>query len=165
MRISDTCAPIPPSISVDAVSLQSDHSPSPPRILLAEDNPQDVFLLKEAFSNERLNVELECVGNGDDLLDRLRLVAGGAPIHPVGLLLLDAHLPRRNAEEVLAVLREEKTVLEFPIVVLTTLISEPERIRLLGLGVREVLSKPLDLNEYYKLAQHLNSMLTKRAIP
>jgi two-component system sensor histidine kinase/response regulator len=140
----------------------SDHSSSSARILLAEDNPQDIFLLKEAFLNEHLNIEIDCVGNGDELLDRLQSFIAGRAVLP-GLLLLDAHLPRRNAEEVLAVLHADNTVLPFPIVVLTTLISDQERIRLLGLGVREVLSKPLDLNEYYVLAQHLNSMLNKGA--
>jgi DNA-binding response OmpR family regulator len=128
------------------------------RILLAEDNPQDVFLLKEAFEAEKLDVELDCVTDGDELLARLLGIAAD-DTNAYGLVLLDSHLPRRDTEDVLAILQEQQKSLSMPVIVLTSLISEQDKGRLLDLGVNEVLSKPLDLNEYFSLVRQLNSLL------
>jgi len=132
------------------------------RILLAEDNPQDEFLLREALVNEGVKVELDCVQDGDELLKRLiQLDRDEAPCY--GLVLLDAHLPRRNAGEVLSILSADNKSLNLPVVVLTTMLSEQDKAHLLALGVREVLSKPLDLNEYFSLARRLKSILLGNA--
>jgi CheY-like chemotaxis protein len=129
------------------------------RILVAEDNPQDFFLLKEAFQGEALEVELDCLTDGDQLLERLlELADESSPSY--GLVLLDAHLPRRTAEEVLKMLQLARKSLSIPVIVLTTLLSDKDKARLRNAGVSEVLSKPLDLTEYFSLAQHLNSRLT-----
>jgi CheY-like chemotaxis protein len=128
------------------------------RILLAEDNPQDVYLLKEAFEVENLDVELDCVSDGDELLTRLLRIAADDG-DKYDLVLLDSHLPRRDTEDVLVILQSQQKSLSVPVIVLTSLISEPDKVRLLDLGVNEVLSKPLDLNEYFSLVRQLNSVL------
>ena len=127
------------------------------RILLAEDNPHDCFLLEEAFSNANIAVHIECVPDGDQLLNRLREAQGGNS--PFGLIVLDAHLPRRSAEEVLTAIQDGHDQLDIPVVVLSSLISEQEKKRFLELGVHSNLSKPLDLNEYLDLARNLEKIL------
>jgi DNA-binding response OmpR family regulator len=128
------------------------------RILLAEDNPQDVFLLKEAFEAEELDIKLDCVSDGDQLLTRL-LALGGQDPNSYHLVLLDSHLPRRTAEDVLTIVNARQQRFDTPIIVLTNLISEQEKGRLVCLGVKEVFAKPLDLNEYASLVRQLNSIL------
>jgi len=128
------------------------------RILLAEDNPQDVLLLREAFSAENVIVEIDCVSDGDQLLTRLAALTGDG-CDAYGLVLLDFYMPRRTAEEVLTELNRQQRRLGMPVVVVTTLISENDKNRLLSLGVSEVLSKPVDLHEYSALAKHLASLL------
>lgn len=129
------------------------------RILLAEDNPNDVVLLKEAFMAEKLDVEIDCVTDGDQLLKLLTALGEGTQ-NPYALVILDVRLPRRSAEEVLLLLAEQELRLGVPLIVLTTLISEQERARLMRLGVTEVLSKPFDLAEYFTLARKLGALLT-----
>jgi DNA-binding response OmpR family regulator len=128
------------------------------RILLAEDNPQDVFLLKEAFEAEKLDVTLDCISDGDELLTRLLDLSRQDPTS-YELVLLDSHLPRRSAEDVLTILNAQEQSLDVPVIVLTNLISDQEKGRLLDLGVKDVLAKPLDLSEYASLVRQLNSIL------
>ena len=128
------------------------------RILLAEDNPNDVVLLKEAFMAEKLDVEIDCVTDGDQLLKLLTALGEGTQ-NPYALVILDVRLPRRSAEEVLLLLAEQELRLGVPLIVLTTLISEQERARLMRLGVTEVLSKPFDLKEYFALARKIGAFL------
>ena len=129
------------------------------RILLAEDNPNDVVLLKEVFVTEKLDVEIDCVTDGDQLLKLLTALGEGTPNH-YGLVIIDGRLPKRSAEEVLLLLAEQQIRLGVPLIVLSTLISEQEKTRLIRLGVTEVLSKPFDLAEYFTLARKLGALLT-----
>ena len=138
----------------------SDPDPNSPshKILLAEDNPHDVFLLKEAFSVERLNVEIDHVDDGEKLY--VRLVALSEHAKPAyGLVLMDFHLPRKSAEEVLMALQAEQRKVGIPLVVLTSVISDTDKKNLLKLGVKEVLSKPFDMGEYFALARRLGSLM------
>ena len=123
------------------------------RILLAEDNPHDQFLLEESFAAENLNVQIDSVSDGDQLIERLRAAAGSYSV-----IVLDAHLPKRSAEEVLAVLQAEQGQLPVPVVVLTSLLPEAQKIRFQELGVRAILTKPLDLDEYLVLARTIHGM-------
>jgi CheY-like chemotaxis protein len=134
------------------------------RILLAEDNPQDVFLLQEAFTNANLTVEIQSVNDGDELLKRLLREEPSAP-PSIDLVLLDVRLPRRTAPEVLQMLRARRPHFDVPIVVLSSLISPQDRARFVELGTREVLSKPLDLEDYVGMAKTLYSFIRKDEVP
>lgn len=103
-------------------------------------------------------MEIDAVHDGDQLLARLTTLGSDAR-NTYGLVVLDYHLPRRSAEEVLIALNQQQRNLGIPLVVMTTLISEGEKRRLSKLGVREILSKPFDLSEYFALARTLSSML------
>ena len=129
------------------------------RILLAEDNPYDVLLLREAFSAEKLDIEIDCVRDGDQLLGRLLELADDGGGQEYGIVLLDFHLPRRSAEEVLLLLNQQQRRVGIPLVILTTMISEQHKKRLFSLGVSQVLAKPFDLQGYFTLAQTLSSLL------
>ena len=139
-------------------ALPSSIAPSGRRILLAEDNPQDVFLLREAFLSENIPADFDCVPDGDQLLERLlSLFAGGRD--PYALVVLDAHLPKRSAEEVLCALSRQQKRLNVPVVVLTNMISDRDKEKLLGLGVCEIFSKPLDLSDYFSLVHRLAALM------
>ncbi|HEY3742738.1 MAG TPA: response regulator [Bryobacteraceae bacterium] len=125
------------------------------KILLAEDNPQDVFLLTEAFLTENIPVQIDCVEDGDQLLTLLT----GDGCGSYGLAVLDAHLPKRSAEEVLTLLGRQQKRPSMPLIILTTLASNQEKDRLMELGVKEILAKPFDLNEYFALAKKLGALL------
>lgn len=79
-------------------------------VLLAEDDENDVFLVRRAFERSGVRGRLEVVSTGQDAID---YVAGAGPFadrsrHPFpALLLLDLKLPRRTGLEVLEWLRRE----------------------------------------------------------
>src|SRR5690606_39229967 len=71
------------------------------------------------------------------------------------LLLLDFYLPKKNAQEVSAQLRDAGLTKHGPIVVLSSHVSAAQRRDLLASGVHDVLRKPDDLNGYAELARRL----------
>lgn len=125
---------------------------------MAEDNPHDHYLLLEAFSTEQLDVDVQCVSDGNQLLSRLRGLRNSAD-NNFHLVLLDVNLPCLSAEEVLSILRSEQNTVDVPIVVLSSMVPDQQKHRLAELGVHTILSKPLDLDEYLELAKTLDSII------
>jgi CheY-like chemotaxis protein len=70
-------------------------SPAPARIMVVEDEAGDVYLLREALSDHRINYELTCFEDGDEAI--CGLDAGFIP----DLILVDLNLPRRDGFDVL----------------------------------------------------------------
>jgi two-component system, chemotaxis family, response regulator Rcp1 len=135
------------------LSNHSDSSLPTQTILCAEDNPHDRYFLGEAFETIGLNVKIETVTDGDELLQRLT--------NPISydLVVMDANLPRRNALEVLATIQSKGQPMPSPVVVVSSFLSQPHRDKLEALGVRAVFTKPMDFDQYLQLAKTLSKFL------
>jgi CheY-like chemotaxis protein len=127
-------------------------------ILLVEDNPDDVLLIKRAFKKAGLAHSLQIASHGEAAVDYL---AGAGPYadrdkHPFPvLMLLDLQLPRRSGHEVLAWLREQEGLRRLPVVVLTSS-REPNDInRAYDLGANSYLVKPVSFDTLLDMVQVL----------
>ena len=113
-------------------------------ILVAEDNPDDVFLLKRAFTQARVNAGVEFVEDGEDVIEYLKSGKRPAPPrrHPFpSLLLLDLKMPRVDGFDVLDWVRRQPGMKRMLIVVLTSS-SEPRDVnRAYDLGANSFLCK------------------------
>jgi two-component system, chemotaxis family, chemotaxis protein CheY len=116
----------------------------PCRVLLIEDDPDDVFLFERALDRMRARtgreVALEHAGDGldaayqvsiDDLKNRLPDV-----------LVLDLNMPRLNGVKFLHALRATFELRDLPVVVLTTSTVRPVHEEALGAGADTVFVKP-----------------------
>src|SRR5512132_2547028 len=92
-------------------------------ILIAEDDENDVFLIKRALHQAQFDNPLQVVQNGEEAIAYLK---GSAPYedrdkHPMpALLLLDLKMPRKNGFEVLSWVRQHPEYNSLAIVVLTS---------------------------------------------
>ena len=129
----------------------------PLRILLAEDNTLDCVLLEESFLVAGLDVQIDVIPDGEQFMDLL--LRDPRTLATYGLIVLDAHLPRCSTEEMLVGLRDLGAEWTPPVIVFSSMIAETERVRLLSYGARQVLTKPLDLDEYVALAKHFHAVL------
>jgi CheY-like chemotaxis protein len=132
-------------------------------ILVAEDDDNDVFLIKRAFHQAQFDNPLQVVVNGEDAIAYLR---GSPPFedrdkHPApALLLLDLKMPRKNGFEVLGWIRERPEFNSLPVVVLTSSQESADINRAYALGANSYLVKPASflslvdminrLKEYFK---------------
>lgn len=78
-------------------------------VLLAEDNPADVFLVQEAFRAHDIRVDLRVFGDGAAAIRFIENSEGDLGMPCPVLALLDLNLPKRNGLEILARLRASRT--------------------------------------------------------
>ena len=127
-------------------------------ILLVEDNPDDVLLLKRAFKKAGLPHALQIASHGEEALDYL---AGDGRYadrdkHPFpALMLLDLQLPRRSGHEVLEWLRAQDDLRRLPVVVLTSSREPTDINRAYDLGANSYLVKPVSFDALLEMVQVL----------
>lgn len=117
-------------------------------ILMAEDDPDDQLLTKEALDKASLQNEVHFVDDGVELLDYL-YQRGEYKVNRnakrPGIILLDLNLPRMDGREALAVIKSDEDLRRIPIIVLTTSRSEEDILRSYNLGVSGYIPKPATL--------------------
>lgn len=131
----------------------------PFQILLIEDNPADVYLLRMALTNARLSFELKVIDDGALALAYVQR-HGEDPSSPIpDLAVLDLNLPKIEGLQILQAIRSSLRFAEVPVVITTSSRSEEERARSVELGVKEFLTKPPDLESFLKMGTILKDIL------
>jgi len=129
------------------------------QILLVEDDPNDVLLLKRAFRRANIVNPLQVIADGEAAVHYLSGVGTYAdrqsyPL-PV-LMLLDLKLPRRSGHEVLAWLRQQPGLKRLPVVVLTSSQEHIDIDKAYDLGANSYLVKPVGFDALIEMVRKLN---------
>ncbi len=129
---------------------------SPLDVLLVEDNPGDVRLMKEALQEDKLVYNLHVVVDGEQAMDFL-LQKGDFTRSPrPDLILLDLNLPRKDGREVLAEVKNDPDLKHIPVVILTSSKAEQDIIKTYELHANCYISKPVDLEQFTKVVKSIN---------
>jgi chemotaxis family two-component system response regulator Rcp1 len=131
------------------------------RILLAEDNDGDVYLVRRALQKEGLAHQLQIARNGEEALSILQDAENGKEATLPDLILLDLNLPRIDGGQVLAHIRRTSTFDQTPVIVLTSSDSPKDREMALGLGATLYFRKPTDLASFMRLGAVIQQTLRK----
>ncbi|HZD40552.1 MAG TPA: response regulator [Terriglobales bacterium] len=122
-----------------------DHG-KPIALLMADDDPDDRMLAKEALAEVRLANDLFFVEDGAELMDYL--YHRGKHSNPCdsprpGLILLDLNMPREDGREALRKIKADPDLRQIPIIVLTTSKAEEDIYRTYDLGASSFITKPV----------------------
>ncbi|MCX8071448.1 MAG: response regulator [Candidatus Binatia bacterium] len=120
----------------------------PARILLVEDNPDDVELVKRALRRGHVDNPLTVIGNGRDALDLLVREANRFDRAPFDLVLLDLTLPGLDGRVLLQEIQADKRLRRMPVLVLTGSAREEDWISSYKSGAVAFLRKPFDLHGF-----------------
>jgi CheY-like chemotaxis protein len=115
-------------------------------ILIADDDPDDRELTRDALQECRLANDVSFVEDGEELLDYLHRRgkhAGRAGEPLPGLILLDLNMPRKDGREALKEIKAQPEFRRIPIVVLTTSKADEDILRTYDLGVNSYVTKPV----------------------
>ena len=121
------------------------------RVLVAEDDPNDIFLLQRAFHRTGSLLPFNFVRDGQEAINYLSGVGTfrDREAYPMPvLLLLDLKMPRRTGLEVLKWLRHEPRVRRIPAIVYSSS-AEPRDVNgAYELGASSYVVKPMDSEQW-----------------
>ncbi|MEW5747716.1 MAG: response regulator [Candidatus Thermoplasmatota archaeon] len=127
------------------------------RILLVEDNPDDVELTLRAFRKNRILNEVAVVRDGEEALDYLfcRGAFADREHENPAVVLLDLKLPKIDGFEVLRRIRAEERTKMLPVVILTSSKEQQDLVTGYSLGANSYVRKPVDFEQFTDAAQKL----------
>lgn len=127
------------------------------RIVLIEDNPADVFLIKEALKVHGIHHQLEWFVDGESAVNHVERL--GPASDPPELILLDLNLPKLDGKQVLARIRRHPQLAKTIVAILTSSNSLNDRQETARLGANYYIQKPPTLDEFMGLGGTIKSLL------
>lgn len=124
-------------------------------ILMADDDPEDRLLARDALETACIENPLYCVEDGEDLLDFLHRRGRYADAPRPGLILLDLNMPRKGGLEALEEIRSDLSLRTIPVVILTTSDDDEDVVRSYDLGVNSFITKPASFTALVEAMQTL----------
>lgn len=130
-----------------------------PRILLAEDNDNDLELTVAALRSHRIANEVDVVHDGAEALDYLyrRGRFARRPDGPLALVLLDLKMPKVDGLEVLRRIKADPDLRLTPVVMLTSSREEVDLLQSYQLGVNAYVVKPVEFAEFMEAVRQLGA--------
>jgi CheY-like chemotaxis protein len=118
-------------------------------ILLAEDNPADADLTREAFKEARIINRLHHVTDGEEALAFMRREGKYADAPRPDFVILDLNMPRKDGHEVLEAMNEDENLSSIPVMVLTSSREDEDIINAFYHHAKCYSSKPVDMNMFF----------------
>jgi len=125
----------------------------PIRILIAEDNAADAYLLKSALSREFKNCDLQFLSDGDEAFRFLSRLDPYRDAPRPDIILLDLNLPKRDGLELLQLIRNTEDLRNVPVAVLS---SAPEDLARPSLqNADRYIKKPMNLEAFMRIGHEV----------
>lgn len=129
-------------------------------ILLIEDNPTDVELVRRALGVAGLSCDLTVLEDGAEALALLRRSETEAVIPD--LVVLDLNLPKHDGVEVLQAMRATTRFTAVPVAILSSSSSPRERAKIEQFRISRFITKPPDLDQFMKIGFILKDLVAAK---
>lgn len=126
-------------------------SVEPIEILLAEDNDDDVVMIRKTFEQSKIMNMIQVVKDGEEALAYLRREGKYKEAKLPGMLMLDIKMPKKDGLEVLREVKADPNFRHLPIIMLTTSKREEDVLESYQGGACSYISKPLGLQNFQEV--------------
>ncbi|GJQ22851.1 MAG: response regulator [Planctomycetia bacterium] len=128
-------------------------------ILIAEDDPDDRLILKDAFEEAGVHHVIHYVEDGQELMDYLHARRkhsrpNNAP-HPA-IILLDLNMPRKNGQDALREIKSDPDLKRIPVIIMTTSKRVEDISLVYDLGANSYVLKPTDFTTLVMIVKGLS---------
>jgi len=121
----------------------------PFRIMIADDDSDDIQLTKDCFIKNKLPVYVHEVGDGQVLIDYLKKITNISNSRDLPqLIILDLNMPRKSGLEALEELKQDDNLRKIPVVIFSTSEASKDVARAYELGASCFVSKPNSFEEW-----------------
>jgi CheY-like chemotaxis protein len=129
--------------------------------VLAEDNPADVGLVRQALRQHEVHCELRIIADGEQVLSFIRGLDLDSTLPCPDLLLLDLYLPKRDGNEVLRHLRASERCGQTRVVVLTSSDAPSDQQIAERNAAVHYFRKPSSLGQFMDLGRIVKDVLSR----
>lgn len=126
-------------------------------LLLVEDNPGDVRLMKEAFKEGKVLCKINVVEDGVTAMQYLRKEGTYREVSRPDIIMLDLNLPKKDGREVLEEIKSDEDLKRIPVVILTTSSDEQDILKSYNLHANCYITKPVDLEKFIHLVKSIET--------
>lgn len=126
---------------------------------MADDDPDDRMLMKEALDENNLSNAIHFVEDGEELVHYL-YKKGKFTTQPTfrpGLILLDLNMPKIDGREALKIIKSDRDLRRIPVIILTTSNSEWDITNTYDLGVNSFICKPVRFDQLIEIIRAIGS--------
>lgn len=128
-------------------------------VVLLEDNPTDIFVIRKVLASCGLDLELRIFRDGQEALRYLQDLDRDPSSPCPALFLVDLNVPKVDGIDVLRQLRRGSRCQRTPVIVVTSSTAEPDRAAAQRSGADAYFQKPKDLTAYMELAEVIKRVL------
>ena len=128
-------------------------------ILIADDDPDDRILARDALVESKVMNTVKFVEDGQELLDYLNRrgkLVDPASSPTASIILVDLNMPRVDGRTAIAAIKSDPALRHIPITVLTTSRADEDIFRSYSLGVNSYITKPVSFEGLVRVMQSLN---------
>lgn len=130
-------------------------SMKPIHILLVEDNEGDIILTRDALEEYKIITQLSIARDGKEALDFLEVQllqnSGNLP----DLILLDINLPKKSGHEVLEIIKQNESLKQIPVIILTTSSSDQDIHRSYKSHANCFITKPVEAEHFLEVVSKI----------
>jgi two-component system, chemotaxis family, response regulator Rcp1 len=134
-------------------------------ILLIEDNPGDVLLVREALREHGVTAPLFVITDGEKAVEFIESLGKDGDRPCPALVLLDLNLPKRTGHDVLSRMREMKRCEHTPVVILSSSDAPADRRAAAAFDISRYIRKPSTLDEFMMIGGVIRQLLGREAGP
>ncbi len=120
-------------------------------ILLVEDSPADVRLMKEVIRECDLDCNLHVVEDGSKAIDFLQRIDRFESVPRPDMILLDLNMPKEDGYDVLDAIRSSRDLSSIPVIVLSSSSSKIDIRSAYQLNANCYITKPAGLSDFVKV--------------
>jgi len=137
------------------VATMSDRK-EPLTVLLVEDNAADIMLMEEVIADYGIDVNLHVVTDGVAAIDYLKQHGEYSDAPRPNLVILDLNLPKKHGLEVLAEIKDDHSLKQIPVLVMSTSSSPQDVVRSYQLHANCFVRKPHDLETFSRVVKAID---------
>lgn len=147
--------------------LPSDRSENPPvQILLVEDSPADVRLIREAMRDSSIPHEFHVASDGIEAMAYLWRTGEHQNAPRPQMIILDLNMPRRDGRQVLSDIKADQHLRRIPVVVMSSSAADEDIVRAYDSHANCYIRKPVDFSQFRDVVRKIEAFwLTAARLP
>lgn len=129
-------------------------------ILLVEDNPGDVTLIKEILLEDSPQINLNVIMNGEEALNYLFRKENYEDAAVPELVILDLNLPKKSGKEILEEIKDDPVLGRIPIIIFSSADIDENIFTNQKYNIKYYLVKPIALEDYISSVEFIKKYLS-----